>query len=563
MKKDNIMDYYLGNKAYNLFLLGIIYNNPIYSEGILDKKNINATKIGCISNVFLAIKEDLVSKDKEGYSSRILISELENNVSLIATKVDNGYMINNYLFPDAPTLVSVLRNKLAHGLYTMDLEHNRIIFNIESNDVIINIDKLSTYVISCLKSYTKVNNSSIYKRDFAINNKIDTTRTKPMKSINELNNFIKNSRVIEVILTKKDNTLISNYVVWELENIINEYKITKNNKLLINFENKYKDEYDFKWNIKKLNDDKAKELSNFILNIIPQNITYNEEVRVILKEYASKMNNNYNNFNVIIENLTNLVLLEEIKENNTINTTILFNKLKEKYNNIYISYNTLMSSSIAMFNSLFSYANDDVYKNDNKYTLLDNNGLDYSKLDLSLINVQVKTIDNTIINELNIRKTAKEKELNLIDTKITKELNNLNIVKSKSNTNAINNITNKLTNLYNIKNTLTIEYNNIINELNICNNYYNNNLLYLENESIITGIRNSIAHGNYEVVQCNNINDTYIVFSDIYEGELTFKGTIKILDFIDLIDNNAIVINEFLNNLNNKKYIKNTKICYT
>ena len=556
MKKDNIMDYYLGNKAYNLFLQGIIYNNPIYSEGILDKKNINATKIGCISNIFLAIKEDLVSKDKEGYNSRILISELENNVSLIATKENNGYRINNYLFPDAPTLVSVLRNKLAHGLYTMDLEHNRIIFNIESNEVIINIDKLSTYVISCLKSYTKVNNSSIYKRDFVINNKVDTTREKPMKSINELNNFIKNSREIEIILIKKDNTLISNYVVWELENIIDEYRITKNNKLLINFENNYKDEYDFKWNIKKLNDDKTKELSNFILNIIPKNITYTEEVRVILKEYASKMNNNYNKFNVIMENLTNLVLLDEIKENNTINSNILFDKLKEKYNNIYISYNTLISSSIAMFNSLFSYANDDVYKNDNKYTLLDNNGLDYSKLDLSLINVQVKTIDNTIINELNIRKTAKEKELNLIDTKITKELNNLNIVKSKSNTNAINNITNKLTNLYNIKNTLTIEHNNIINELNICNNYYNNNILYLENESIITGIRNSIAHGNYEVVQCNNINDTYIVFNDIYEGKLTFKGTIKILDFIDLIDNNAIVINEFLNNLDNKKYIK-------
>lgn len=556
MKKDNIMDYYLGNKAYNLFLQGIIYNNPIYSEGILDKKNINATKIGCISNIFLAIKEDLVSKDKEGYNSRILISELENNVSLIATKENNGYRINNYLFPDAPTLVSVLRNKLAHGLYTMDLEHNRIIFNIESNEVIINIDKLSTYVISCLKSYTKVNNSSIYKRDFVINNKVDTTREKPMKSINELNNFIKNSREIEIILIKKDNTLISNYVVWELENIIDEYRITKNNKLLINFENNYKDEYDFKWNIKKLNDDKTKELSNFILNIIPKNITYNEEVMVILKEYASKMNNNYNKFNVIMENLTNLVLLDAIKENNTINSNILFDKLKEKYNNIYISYNTLISSSIAMFNSLFSYANDDVYKNDNKYTLLDNNGLDYSKLDLSLINVQIKTIDNTIINELNIRKTAKEKELNLIDTKITKELNNLNIVKSKSNTNAINNITNKLTNLYNIKNTLTIEHNNIINELNICNNYYNNNLLYLENESIITGIRNSIAHGNYEVVQCNNINDTYIVFNDIYEGKLTFKGTIKILDFIDLIDNNAIVINEFLNNLDNKKYIK-------
>ena len=548
MKKDNIMDYYLGNKAYNLFLLGLIYDNPIYSEYILDRKNVNATKIASISNIFLAIKEDLVGKDENGYNSRILINELENNVSLIATKTDNGYIINNYLFPDAPSLVAVLRNKLAHGDYTMDLEHNRVILNIENNDVIINIDKLSLFVISSLNSYTKVNNSNIYERDFVINNKVDTTRNKPMKNKNELYNFIKNNSVYDISLKKKDNTLISSYVVNELENTIKEFKQTKDNKLFINFENKYKNEYDLNITKRKIEENKLKEFTSFILNIIPEDITYTEEVLTIEKEFARVINKKYNNFNVILDNMTNLVISDFIIKFNTTDKNELYNIIRKYYDNIYISYYTLVSSSIAMFNSLFSYGNDDVYKNDNKYTLLSNNGLDYSKLDLSLIDVSVNSIDNNIINELTIRKTAKEKELKLIDTKISNNINNLNIVKSKSNINAINAINNKLNNLYNIKNKLLTEYSNILNELNIANNYYNNNLLYLTNEGIINGIRNSIAHGNYEVIQNNNINDTYIIFNDIYEGVLTFKGKIKLLDFIDLIDNNANVIYDFLNN---------------
>ncbi|UKI26659.1 MAG: hypothetical protein L6V91_07875 [Bacilli bacterium] len=48
----------------------------------------------------------------------------------------------------------------------------------------------------------------------------------------------------------------------------------------------------------------------------------------------------------------------------------------------------------------FSYAIDDIYKNNNKYTNLDNNGLDYSKLDLSDIKIEKLSIDNTLYNTI-------------------------------------------------------------------------------------------------------------------------------------------------------------------
>ena len=73
-----------------------------------------------------------------------------------------------------------------------------------------------------------------------------------------------------------------------------------------------------------------------------------------------------------------------------------------------------------------------------------------------------------------------------------------------------------------------------------------NNIKYLTNESIVNGIRNSIAHGNYRVIFMGELSKSKIIFDDIYEGKLTFRGEISILDFINMIANNLIVILSFI-----------------
>ena len=73
-----------------------------------------------------------------------------------------------------------------------------------------------------------------------------------------------------------------------------------------------------------------------------------------------------------------------------------------------------------------------------------------------------------------------------------------------------------------------------------------NNIKYLTNESIVNGIRNSIAHGNYRVIFMGELSKSKIIFNDIYEGKLTFHGKISILDFINMIANNLIVILSFI-----------------
>lgn len=73
-----------------------------------------------------------------------------------------------------------------------------------------------------------------------------------------------------------------------------------------------------------------------------------------------------------------------------------------------------------------------------------------------------------------------------------------------------------------------------------------NNIKYLTNESIVNGIRNSIAHGNYRVIFMGELSKSKIIFDDIYEVKLTFHGEISILDFINMIANNLIVILSFI-----------------
>ena len=80
-KEETIIKYFKSNYAYNLFLMGFIFKNPIYSEYILDKEYLNGATVGIISSILLATKEKMVDKN-----NNILLpfSLMEKNVNLIA-----------------------------------------------------------------------------------------------------------------------------------------------------------------------------------------------------------------------------------------------------------------------------------------------------------------------------------------------------------------------------------------------------------------------------------------------------------------------------------------------
>lgn len=561
MKEENIANYYNGTVAYALFLQDIIYGTTENSNLILDKNYMNVAIIGFISNIFLIIKEGLIEKQDITFNSLILEDILEKNVNIIAKKTDDGYKIDNYVFKNKETLVTEIRNKIAHGNFNFDLCHNRIILNIENNDIKININKLSAFVVASLDSYLKNYKTNEFSRKMVINNKILSNRKKPMLTKSEIRGFIKKYRQKIITLKSKDSSIIPKPIIEEFEQIITKYEYEHTDekelyKNIISFEKKYGNNYEIINESKPFKNIDYDTFPTYFLNSIKETTTYDEQVTMLLKELEINENIENNKLNLLIDNLHNLIILDTIKKTNSTNLDIIGKKIYEEYGNIFISSNTLISSLIACFNALFSYGKDNIYKNDNKYSVLNNNGLDYSKLDLTLFNIELCNIDKGYIIDLKTKVDSKYKDLEKIEEKINQISENINKVNKLE-------VINKLKETLLIIKTRKIEvkemYNNLINEYKNANDYFTNNIDYLTNERIIDGIRNSIAHGNYYLKYNIDMNSSIIVFEDVYEGKLTFKCSIKINDFIKFLSDNAPIISNFLNNINNNKTKKLTK----
>lgn len=543
-KRKSIVDYYNANQAYFDYLQGILVNSAGNCKNIFNDGNIYGAEVGCMSNILLAIKEDIVLK-KETYESNLFGNLLEQSVELIASKVPNGYMIDNYVFNSAAELVSKLRNKLAHGDFTLDLNHNRIMLNIDDeNEVKVRINKLSTFIVNALSRYLKDRERNKNKRDLIIIDRNISHRQNPIVNDKELRNVIKDFYCIEFVLTRSDSKNIELSVLNDFEEAFNKYKKDKKLIHMSQFKNNLDSNYEFKINRMSIeNDQDIDKLVYYIKEKCPDNLNYEAQLLFIGEEIKPYLNKDYEKMNPLYSNLLNLLILSELEKTNSFN--VLKQRLIETYERpLIIDYNNLASVSIAMFNALFSYSLDDYYKDSLEFDNFQNNGFDYSLLDLSLINPSIVTIDECKINEIENSCNSISNVIKKIEDKITENLKSLKIVKEKGNSKAETTINNNLQKLEEKKNELKNKLSEKKKHLSNLKSYYLNNINHIKNRAIIEGIRNAIAHGNYKIDL--NFGDYILIFTDLYEGKVTFEAKIPLLDFIKTVESNTSVIEKYI-----------------
>lgn len=543
-KRKSIVDYYNANQAYFDYLQGILGNSAGNCKNIFNDGNIYGAEVGCMSNILLAIKEDIVLK-KETYESNLFGNLLEQSVELIASKVPNGYMIDNYVFNSAAELVSKLRNKLAHGDFTLDLNHNRIMLNIDDeNEVKVRINKLSTFIVNALSRYLKDRERNKNKRDLIIIDRNISHRQNPIVNDKELRNVIKDFYCIEFVLTRSDSKNIELSVLNDFEEAFNKYKKDKKLIHMSQFKNNLDSNYEFKINRMSIeNDQDIDKLVYYIKEKCPDNLNYEAQLLFIGEEIKPYLNKDYEKMNPLYSNLLNLLILSELEKTNSFN--VLKQRLIETYERpLIIDYNNLASVCIAMFNALFSYSLDDYYKDSLEFDNFQNNGFDYSLLDLSLINPSIVTIDECKINEIENSCNSISNDIKNLEGKITKNLESLKNVKEKGILKAETTINNNLQKLEEKKNTLKNKLSEKKTYLNNLKSYYINNSKHIKNRAVIEGIRNAIAHGNYKIDL--NFGDYILIFTDLYEGKVTFEAKIPLLDFIKTVESNTSVIEKYI-----------------
>lgn len=550
-----IKEYYMGNLQFLSFIMGLTYNNLKKDEPILDKKINNAAKVGCLTGILLAIKEDLVEKGKNlNYDSKIFLEDLESAVGIIANKTSKGYEIDGYVFEDAPTLFAQIRHKLAHGNFKLDLAHSRVILNKDGRDIKINIKKLCAFVVAATEKYSKRSNKDEYNRNIILTKKVLSKRSSPITDKEELKRFLKTYYQVSFKIKRKDGKQIEKHITEIFENVINLYRKTLDNHFLIDFKKSINKEYDFEWELAKPNNNNLDEFAETLLTILPNNLSYNNQVKAISHEMVSYLNPDYENYNPVLAGVHCLILLDVAYESGSSDKQRVINEVANKYGEIYFNYNEIAVAAMNVFNSLFSYSIDDLYKNSNEYTDMENNGLDYSKLDLSDINPIKYTINNPLKNELILQKKAKDSKLKKTLESIRQADNNLKKIKEKGNDRAYNSINNTINRLNNIKNLLEQEINVINDKIEQMDRYEIKNEKHLKNKAIIDGIRNSIAHGNYIVKRNKSIEETRIVFADIYNNEITFLCDMPLRMLVLMELKNYPIIDNYIDERIEKKH---------
>lgn len=566
-KEDEILKYFRNNLAFYFktidWNLGENPANPDYEyrDEILDKDNLIGAKLSLISNIFLSYKENIVENTGSlNYKNIIFNTELENAVLMIANKVNDKYEVDGVMFNSAPELVAFIRNSLAHGSYLIDYDMRRVILYSDGIKVEVNVNKLSMFVVSGLQGYLHGEISNSWNRKIVLNRYTSINREKPLESEKILCNTIENFTVINLNIKKKDGGDIPLYYrdIFEVE--LKKYRLRHDINVLKELKEKYKNDYDIEFSEEEIDKKTAKYLSSVIYPKI-KGLDYQAQNSIALIKAGKIVNNDK-----MIGQITSLQLLQYISKYKTtdlekIKRNLELEKmkrmleskeinLKESEEMIFIDSDIMVNSLLGMFNALFIYPFDDIYDDKEIMKTLVNNSLDYSKLDLSLIKLNNINLNNGEILSL-------REELNGINRRIQEINNTISIDKAslekvKGNARAEANINAKITreqrdlNLFQGKLALVS-----------CKvNYYDNNSQvggYFYNKAIIEGIRNSIAHGNYQVIEAPSILDSKIIFRDIYLGKETFSCEVGAEDFKNLLIVNMKIILQFLSSRKGEK----------
>lgn len=542
-KEDLIVKYFTGNYAYNLYLMGLIFGNPIYSEYILNKEYLNGAIVGTISSIFLATKEKMVDKN-----NNILLpfSLMEKNVNLIANKTSAGYEINGYVFKDGYELVTTVRNKLAHGEYLVDFAHNRVILKVEGNEVVIPISKLSAFVVASFSSTLQNYNVPSFSRNFVYSEKV-SGKDKERYSLNEYKKMIASYYKYNITIKRKDGKPIEGLVFDMFNKIVSSFRESLNLKELLEFEKIVKKDYEITWNKISTKGENIDTVANFLYNSVTLNTPYFRVMQIVGHEVDRLFNKEkYNNYSIVNAGIHNLIMLDTIKNTNSVNYEQVAEEVVDKYEYLYISTETLAQSLISSFNALFAYGYDDVLHNKNEYQSLDLNGFDYSLIDTSAFNVEVEKSDDGYIADLNVKENAIKNNITKLNNALASCNNNLAKVTSLGKQVGIAKITSQINDINAKLSILNTDLTNIGSTINSVNSYVSTYSSLIKNEKIINGIRNSIAHGNYKVILKETLKDSLIEFIDFYEGEVTFKASISINDFVCFLHKSGMEIEKYL-----------------
>lgn len=475
-------------------------------------------------------KESIIEKDgNKSLSILVDTPSYKEILNHFCIKKNNNYYIDEIEFTSHLECLDFIRNKLLHGDY--HIKDDEIYLKKDGKVGKVKFSKLVNYSL-VLGGLTKCKEKEL-ESSMVLCSPYTGGALSPLTTITERMFYVdfkitvKGSRTINSSIIKLLNDIedMAHYFNIErhmfisdsVESAIKTYEDELK-------ENKCNIEYNIDYYIKKTNS--------------------REVIAKFLKEYKKIKFNYGDSLNVMVDYLTSNTFYSNKDNLNKSFQTLTYQLLRNMPNAVADllrhdapddafteEYGKELPFSILKFYCYFNYGLDKIYSSAKDTLLrdiLNGNKFDYSLLDLSLFEdsnmTEEITINNYndqlmgIINEYNKKEASYKKALGDYNNYLTKTPTPNPVVEAK---------------LLSICKTQKDIFDEIKELKDKADNF--DVVKYTKNLNIINHLRNSIAHGNYELDD-SDIDNKYFIFNDIYNGVNTYTLKIKCEDFSRLFD---------------------------
>ena len=563
-KAREIIDYHNGIASYYGYLATNLGDDAFDPELIKDEDNITHAKVALMALYFTTEKEKIVKKKEivggpaNEFDPKIIDDKLAKSIEIIAKKDVDGYTIGDYTDENPSNIIALIRNKFAHGKYSVDAENKIIHFYHKKGtiDMPVSIDDLFLLICQSVVNLTGYPKTNEVTRVHAEHHHVMDLGFKHISSREEAKKFLQVARFREFKFSTLDKRDLEEDALEGFLAFLDKRKEIGEDKGTVNYITDLFNKVAYK-NKCVLNSRKTKltdEEIESILDYLDSNTgMYDVEDLKYQAEYlltlgVQKKMPNYEANPILRGLIYNMHLLNGMDQGE-----FDFEKLIEgKSSSMHQSaVECVVSGLLANFNALYIYPYEDVYLNGTRYAEDRFDQFDFSELDFSFINPKKLTIYSAPLDQAQMEYNGKHSEAMKQLDKVNKAKENLAKAEEKNNDKGIEYWENYIEKEY--KEYLKMIGNLIIlqTDLQILQSDYDINPDYFRNRAIVEGIRNAIAHGNITInkfVGPKLIDDITITFKDIYEGEVTFELEISIRDFEKLFQGrNMYPIIDFLN----------------
>ena len=540
------------------YLFNIIDRLKYEDNRLLDKKVLASLKVLIMKFLIISLKEDVIEKPKnDTYKNRLVFYDVNNLADMIATKQeDNSYRIGSYSFKDAEEVIAKIRNKFAHSDFLLSEDSEKLLINFDGTYEAINIDSLAKFSALLFKSSRDYKKENQYRKTFPICKPSGISKL-AIYNDSYLDDIIEQFEIMTTSLKSNEGNIdekaytgFDNYI----KSIFNIAYYYRDDKPQVVYEKVRKEIFsnanwfnrmsskngwncELKVEVIELSESEKNDLKSLIndnLDLVGMTVKQAEDE--IARMVARTFDESYNCFNTYGQAASLLYVIDLIEKMNTTNVVDIFNRVMSYSPGLALRFDQDTLGIVEILRLLvFTY-------------ILENMNIDYSNIDLSVINPEVFFIDDIELRELYKSKEAVINSLEKNGNKLReKEIQLNNMESSIVPLDKIELIKGIIADLRTNRDELDRRFDELTTKIEYVRKDRSENSVNFHNQKLIEAIRNSLSHGNVKIIPNGMLRDSIMTFEDYNENnELVFRLNIS----IDEIDK---ILNTSINSLTNKK----------